>query len=144
MNRSRENLPVTISADWHSPIISATIYLRVAGRGSIIADVITLMSGNNPYRPPNSNPTNTVASKRRPVQRARAFFRWIAAIVGLWVLWTTIMNGVRALDSLYFWELSSGLIGGVTCSFYLLWIAFWGTLWPARKSLDDITVDQQE
>ena len=40
MNRSRENLPVTISADWHSPIISATIYLRVAGRGSIIADVI--------------------------------------------------------------------------------------------------------
>ena len=42
MNRSRENLPVTISADWHSPIISATIYLRVARRGSIIADVITL------------------------------------------------------------------------------------------------------
>ena len=42
MNRSRENLPVTISADWHSPIISATIYLRVARRGSIIADVIWL------------------------------------------------------------------------------------------------------
>ena len=42
MNRSRENLPVTISADWHSPIISATIYLRVARRGSIIAAVITL------------------------------------------------------------------------------------------------------
>ena len=42
MNRSRENLPVTISADWHSPIISATIYLRVARRGSIIADVIHL------------------------------------------------------------------------------------------------------
>ena len=42
MNRSRENLPDTISADWHSPIISATIYLRVARRGSIIADVITL------------------------------------------------------------------------------------------------------
>ena len=42
MNRSRENLAVTISADWHSPIISATIYLRVAHRGSIIADVITL------------------------------------------------------------------------------------------------------
>ena len=41
MNRSRENLPDTISADWHSPIISATIYLRVARRGSIIADVIT-------------------------------------------------------------------------------------------------------
>ena len=28
MNRSRENLPVTIFADWHSPIISATIYLK--------------------------------------------------------------------------------------------------------------------
>ena len=42
MNRSRENLSVTISADWHSPIISATIYLRVARRGSIIADVIRL------------------------------------------------------------------------------------------------------
>ena len=42
MNRSHENLPVTISADWHSPIISATIYLRVARRGSIIADVIPL------------------------------------------------------------------------------------------------------
>ena len=42
MNRSRENLPVTISADWHSPIISATIYLRAARRGSIIADVIKL------------------------------------------------------------------------------------------------------
>ena len=42
MNRSRENLAVTISADWHSPIISATIYLRVARRGSIIADVIRL------------------------------------------------------------------------------------------------------
>ena len=43
MNRSRENLVVTISADWHSPIISAaTIYLRVARRGSIIADVIPL------------------------------------------------------------------------------------------------------
>ena len=28
MNRSRENLPVTISADWRSPIISATIYLK--------------------------------------------------------------------------------------------------------------------
>ena len=42
MNRSRENLPVTISADWRSPIISATIYLRVARRGSIIADVIPL------------------------------------------------------------------------------------------------------
>ena len=41
MNRSRENLPDTISADCHSPIISATIYLRVARRGSIIADVIT-------------------------------------------------------------------------------------------------------
>ena len=40
MNRSRENLPVTISADWHSPIISATIYLRAERRGSIIADVI--------------------------------------------------------------------------------------------------------
>ena len=36
------NLAVTISADWHSPIISATIYLRVARRGSIIADVIRL------------------------------------------------------------------------------------------------------
>ena len=44
MNRSRENLPVTISADWRSPIISATIYLRVARRGSIIADVIPLKS----------------------------------------------------------------------------------------------------
>ena len=42
MNRSRENLPDAISADWHSPIISATIYLRVARRGSINADVITL------------------------------------------------------------------------------------------------------
>ena len=42
MNRSRENLPVAISADWHSPIISATIYLRVARRGSIIAAVIWL------------------------------------------------------------------------------------------------------
>ena len=42
MNRSRENLPDTISADWHSPIISATIYLRVARRGSIIAAVIRL------------------------------------------------------------------------------------------------------
>ena len=42
MNRSRENLAVTISVDWHSPIISATIYLRVVRRGSIIADVITL------------------------------------------------------------------------------------------------------
>ena len=42
MNRSRENLPVTISADWHSPIISATIYLPVARRGSIIADVMSL------------------------------------------------------------------------------------------------------
>ena len=41
MNRSRENLPITISADWHSPIVSATIYLRVARRGSIIADVIS-------------------------------------------------------------------------------------------------------
>ena len=42
MNRSRENLAVTISADWRSPIVSATIYLRVARRGSINADVITL------------------------------------------------------------------------------------------------------
>ena len=42
MKRSHENLAVTISADWRSPIISATIYLRVARRGSIIADVITL------------------------------------------------------------------------------------------------------
>ena len=42
MNRSRENLPDTISADWQSPIISTTIYLRVARRGSIIADVILL------------------------------------------------------------------------------------------------------
>ena len=40
MNRSRENLPVTISADWHSPIVSATIYLRVARCGSIIAEVM--------------------------------------------------------------------------------------------------------
>ena len=44
MNRSRENLAVTISADWRSPIVSATIYLRVAGRGSIIADVIPLQA----------------------------------------------------------------------------------------------------
>ena len=42
MNRRRENLPITISADWRSPIISATIYLRAARRGSIIADVISL------------------------------------------------------------------------------------------------------
>ena len=46
MNRSRENLAVAISADWHSPIISATIYLRVARRGSIIADVIMLSCGS--------------------------------------------------------------------------------------------------
>ena len=42
MNRSRENLPVTISADWLCQLYPLRSYLRVARRGSIIADVITL------------------------------------------------------------------------------------------------------
>ena len=42
MNRSRENLPVTISADWLCQLYPLRSYLRVARRGSIIADVIKL------------------------------------------------------------------------------------------------------
>ena len=50
------------------PIISATIYLRVARRGSIIADVIPLMNSTHPI-------PNLLVIRSPDIERAVAFYQ---------------------------------------------------------------------